>query len=506
MIRHDVGVVRSALFLSLLAQPATSQTTGAITGVVYDSMARKPLPGALVQVVAVEGARYFSNSTTSDSLGRYRLSNVPNGRFMLGFLHPLLDSLGLEPVLHEVVVDGDRVVRSDLAIPSPARMRAAICGAPDDSSRGGAVMGVVRDARDRAPLGRATISVEWLELSLGREGLSGRIASRSETSHDNGWFSVCNVPSPGTVVVTAARGADSTDRVEIDLSTDVFARRELYVGEARSLTRSDSAARQQRVGDGELRGTVVTAENGRPLAGAQVGITDGPWTTANALGEWWLANAPTGTRVLQVRAVGYYPQRIAVDVVRDGPPVRSALPTMRSVLDTVRVTASRLTNKSRGFEERRRSGFGRYLTAEDVVRRQPLVVSDLFHSVGGVRVEPASDPIDGTRILMRGAFGGRCFPAIYIDGLYMSDLSANDIDAIVRPDEVAGIEVYAGVSVPAQFTRGMAGIGRVGELCGSIVIWTRPSPSRMKRMSWGQRALTLLGAGAFAVMIGTLVR
>ena len=506
MTRHRVSVLRSAILLSLVAQPAAPQTTGAITGVVYDSIARKPLAGALVQVVAVQGAKHFSNSTTSDSLGRYRLSNVPNGRFMLGFLHPVLDSLGLEPPLHEVVVDGDRAVRSDLAIPSPARMRAAICGAPDDSSRGGAVMGVVRDAQNRAPLGGAAVTVEWLELSLGREGVSGKIASRSETSLENGWFSVCSVPSPGTIVVTAARGADSTDRVEIDLSTDVFARRELYVGESRLLSRGDSAADQQRVGSGQLRGTVVTAENGRPVAGAQVGITDGPWTTANTRGEWALSDAPTGTRMLQVRAVGYYPQRIAVDVVRDGAPVRTALPTMKSVLDTVRVTASRLTRESRGFEERRRSGFGRYLTQEDVLRRQPLVVSDLFHRVAGLRVERASNPIDGSRILMRGVFSDRCSPAIYIDGFYMSDLSANDIDAMVRPDEVAGIEVYAGTSVPAQFTRGMAGIGRVGELCGSIVIWTQPAPSPKKRMSWGQRALTLLGAGAFAVMIGRLVR
>src|SRR5688500_17459235 len=164
----------AALLVSLLAAagapPLHGQSVGgAISGVVYDSLARKPLPGALVQVVAVEGARHFSNSTITDSLGRYRLSNVPGGRFMLGFLHPLLDSLGIEPLLREVVVGANQSVRSDLAVPSPARMRAAICGAPDDSSRGGAIVGVVRDARGLAPLARVAVTVEWLELSLGRE-------------------------------------------------------------------------------------------------------------------------------------------------------------------------------------------------------------------------------------------------------------------------------------------------------------------------------------------------
>ena len=94
--------MHAVLLVSLLAAagptPLPGQSAGgAISGVVYDSIARRPLPGALVQVVAVEGARHFSNSTITDSLGRYRLSNVPGGRFMLGFLHPLLDSLGIEP-------------------------------------------------------------------------------------------------------------------------------------------------------------------------------------------------------------------------------------------------------------------------------------------------------------------------------------------------------------------------------------------------------------------------
>lgn len=499
---------RVLLLLTLLTTASAARVSGqaaggSISGVVYDSIARRPLPGALVQIVAVEGARHFSNSTITDSLGRYRLSNVPGGRFMMGFLHPLLDSLGLEPLLHEVIVEANRPVRSDLAVPSPARMRAAICGAPDDSSRGGAVIGVVRDARDRAPVAGVAVTAEWLELSLGREGMTGQIASQVDTTRDNGWFAVCNVPSPGTLVLSAARGADSTDRVEVDLLNASFARRELYVGVARTVTTGDTVRRLQRAGDGQLRGVVIAAGSGRPLAGAQVGIADGAWTTANNRGEWSLDAAPTGTRMLQVRAVGYYPQRVTVDVVSGALPVTTALPTMQSVLDTVRVTASRLTRVSRGFEERRRGGNGRFLTQEDIIRRQPLVTSDLFHTVAGLRVEQASDPIDGKRVLMNGMFGDRCSPAIYIDGMYMSDLSANDIDGLVHPDEVAGIEVYTGPWAPAQFTRGMAGIGRVGELCGSIVIWTRPAPLPKKRVSWWQRAFTILGAGALAVLIGT---
>jgi hypothetical protein len=496
--------LRVVLLGSLLAAAGATRLPGqapggGISGVVYDSIAGRPLPGALVQVVAVEGARHFSNSTITDSLGRYRLSNVPGGRFMLGFLHPLLDSLGIEPLLHEVVVGAHQSVRSDLAVPSPDRMRAAICGAPDDSSRGGAIVGVVRDARDRAPLARVAVTVEWLELSLGREGMTGRITSKIDTTRDNGWFAVCNVPSPGTLVISAARGADSTDRVDIDLTSATFARRELYVGASRIVTAGDSVRRLQRAGDGHIRGIVVAAGSRRPLANAQVGIIDGAWTTANSRGEWSIGTAPKGTRLLQVRAVGYYPQRVIVDVVDGAQPITTALPTMQSILDTVRIAASRLTRVTRGFEERRRSGIGRFLTQEDVIRRHPLVTSDLFHTVAGLQVEQMSQK----RVLMNGMFGDRCFPAIYIDGMYMSDLSADDIDGMVRPDEVAGIEVYTRARAPAQFSRGLAGIGHVGDQCGSIVIWTRPAPAPKKRLSWWKSTITILAVGAGAVLIGT---
>ena len=42
---------------------------------------------------------------------------------------------------------------------------------------------------------------------------------------------------------------------------------------------------------------------------------------------------------------------------------------------------------------------------------------------------------------------------------------AQDIDDWVHPNEVAGIEVYAGTVVPPQFQVGLKG-------CGRIVIWT----------------------------------
>jgi hypothetical protein len=209
---------------------------------------------------------------------------------------------------------------------------------------------------------------------------------------------------------------------------------------------------------------VVTVE-GAPLAGALVNIRDGPATRADEQGAWTLVGAPLGTRMLEVRAVGYYPERRGVDVVAGMPPIRTTLPTLKAVLDTVMVTASRVSDRlASGFATRSRTGAGRYLTPEEIARRRPIVTSDLFRNMPGLQVDRSA--LGDTFVSMRGIYAERCSPAIYLDGHYMRELTADDIDGWVAPDEVAGIEVYMQGTVPAQFQPGLSD-------CGSIVIWTK---------------------------------
>ena len=49
-----------------------------------------------------------------------------------------------------------------------------------------------------------------------------------------------------------------------------------------------------------------------------------------------LAEAPTGTRMLEVHALGYYPERRRVDVVASSAPIEVKLSTLKAVLDTVK--------------------------------------------------------------------------------------------------------------------------------------------------------------------------
>ncbi len=295
------------------------QQTSSVTGVVHDSIANRPLAGATVQLVATDTLARFGQTVISDSLGFYSFREVPDGRYTLGFFHPMLDSLGIEPMLRSVTVNGSRSVLTNLAIPSAASLSAAVCGAPSRINSAALLFGIVRDARSHEPVAGVTVAGEWVELSLGSSGVVRRTPRRVVTTRENGWFAICNVPSPGTVTLTASRNADSTDVIEVDVPADGFLRRELYLGDARTAVVNDNARRgdtqttQKRafhVGDGRLRGTVVASNNGKPLVNAQVGITNGPTTRTNERGEWTLTAAPAGTRALEVRAVGYYPARV----------------------------------------------------------------------------------------------------------------------------------------------------------------------------------------------------
>jgi Carboxypeptidase regulatory-like domain/TonB-dependent Receptor Plug Domain len=453
---------------------STLQSRGAtVSGVVHDSVSQSPLAGAIVQLVSPDGSTGFARTTVSDSLGRFTLRGVTEGRFTIGFLHPMLDSLGLDSPLREVSVRGRAPLRLDLAIPSPARIRSVICASPSRGDSSGVVIGFLRDAHTQAPLAGANVNSEWLEITFGPKGLSRRIPHLTTTTGPTGWFALCEVPNTGALVLSANRGADSTDLIELPIPANGFLRHDLYLEVSPPNASPDPAKRTDvnapirvtRSSEGRVSGIVVTAVGAKPIASAAVSIPSGPSTRTNERGEWTLAGAQFGTRVLEVHAVGFYPVRRPVNIIDGSPPVRIALSTFQAVLDTVRVQAKAPGFDQNAFLQRRRSsGGGRFLTPEDITRRHPVVTSDLFRTVPGLDVERSAS--GSTAIKMRGTFEDKCDPAIYIDGAYFSDLSTDDVDDAVHPDEIAGIEVYTGAALPPQFQRALGG-------CGSIVIWTK---------------------------------
>jgi len=255
-------------------------------------------------------------------------------------------------------------------------------------------------------------------------------------------------------------------------------RRELFLGSTLA-----EAPRATETGV-RLSGIVLAGRDGSPLADAQVSIIGGPEARANERGQWAIVSAPVGTRTLEVRAVGHYPVRRAVDVMDGVAPIRVSLVTLKSVLDTMKTVSKRRVNTNlMGFHERRQMGNGQFFGPEDVERLRPLQTSDLFRQVRGLMLDrgQASDlssPFEGraattraapapeNKFVMRGLFAPNCIPTVFLNDHRLNDINAEDLDGFVRPREIAGIEIYSPTQAPAQFQPGLSG-------CGAIVIWTR---------------------------------
>ena len=62
--------------------------------------------------------------------------------------------------------------------------------------------------------------------------------------------------------------------------------------------------------------------------------------------------------------------------------------------------------------------------------------------------------------------GDLCVASVYLDGMYLPALTVRDLDNYVRPEGIAGIEVYSDATVPAAYQRALSG-------CGVIIIWTK---------------------------------
>jgi hypothetical protein len=434
--------------------------------VVYDSLARAPLGGAAVQLVGTANGRQFARNAQGDSLGRFVVDSVPSGKYTLSFFHPVLDTLGIEPTVREITVNAPQALRADIGIPSAKRLRSAICRGAALSDTGGMVVGTVRSASDGAPLSGVAVTGEWLELSVRRNGMQRSNQRIVANTGENGWFAMCNVPTGGAMKLLASKGRDSTSAIEVQVPGEGYARQELYLGATRR----------------PLSGTVST-EDGRPISGARVDIVGEPETRTNEQGRFTMENVPAGTRMLQVRAVGYYPAVRPVDVVAGAPALRVSMTTMKAVLDTIRVTAVSITRGLLGFEERRRSGPGRYITGDQLERLHPNSAEQVFQNVMGLKIS-----VDGSgeRILqMRSLFVGdflhndvqtHCAPAVYVDGFRIPSLMdssmkplplpLSDIDSWIEPNRIGGIEIYQAGQVPSEFAEAMNG-------CGAIVIWRK---------------------------------
>ncbi len=218
-----------------------------------------------------------------------------------------------------------------------------------------------------------------------------------------------------------------------------------------------------------LLGTVIERLGGQPVAGATVELNDRTLGVTDSLGAFDIAGAPVrwGPNQLIVRYLSFG-ETIATDefwVTNPGARLdfSVALDVAPLGLPEIAVPVRSVVLETSGFYERREAGSGVFLTREDIVAKDPRRTEDLFRGMG-----LTTNPLNRAASTFGLADDGEpCTPLFYLDALRMDRVTMRDLNQILDPGDIEGIEVYESVgSLPARFSP-------VGASCGVILIWTR---------------------------------
>lgn len=425
-----------------------------LTGVVYDSISGAPLRGAHVQLLPLDpSGRGERRTTDTDSSGRYQIEGVVAGRYLTGFFHPRLDSLGLEPPSRRVDVRAVAEQELDFAVPSPASVIAAWCGrrAAND---GGVILGYVRDVASTSLLEGATVAARWSAITLGGGGARAGVQETTTRTNATGWFGLCGVPRGAVLLMHAVSDPDSSALLELDVPEHGLLLRDI------TMQRRANAI----VAAPMVTGSVRDA-SGQPLAGARVRLWGSSTETrTDNDGEFRFGTSAAGTQLVDVRMIGFVPTRRVVDVSpATGARVDFTMSDFPTEIDTVRVltAAARRPGNLAAFEHRRSLGHGTFLDADQVEIRRPLVFTDLLRGIPGVTIRTVD--MMTRAVQMRAANGTSCVPALVVDGMRLP-LDDMNVDDVIPADLVKAVEVYPRrIQAPPEYQT---------MDCGSVVVWT----------------------------------
>ncbi len=229
----------------------------------------------------------------------------------------------------------------------------------------------------------------------------------------------------------------------------------------------------------QMTGTVNERGTGAPVPRAAIVVNGNLVAMTDASGTFAARSMTVYTHEnhLSVQALGFHSVEQFFDVGQaeqaDRIHIELSLEPSPVELEPVTIEDAAVARHLRGFERRRREGFGDFVTSEQIEQWNSASTSDVLRRMSGVDV--VGDPESGVRIRIHGA-GYFCRvgagPAIFVDGVLAPNA---ELDFLLQPERIAGIEVYRGpAAVPPEFnvigsqaTQGMSAV------CGVVALWTK---------------------------------
>ncbi|NIM49775.1 MAG: hypothetical protein GTN62_05900 [Gemmatimonadales bacterium] len=230
-----------------------------------------------------------------------------------------------------------------------------------------------------------------------------------------------------------------------------------------------------------VRGVVVNAATGDPVADASVVLLDSKGqirrgTLTAPDGSFSLAIPENDTYTVRVGGAGYstwdsQPMKLRTDEA--------------SELEVRLAPVGGETGWMEAFYQRRATGNGTFLTAQDIQERGGDRFTDIMQHLSGVSVVPLPGSRDYFTVRLagshagaeragvrhRGERSGDCPPQLYVDGKWwgtIDDAGDRGPDFELLPRDLAGVEIYTAAVVPDEFYTGRE------SLCGVIAVWRKP--------------------------------
>jgi CarboxypepD_reg-like domain len=448
------GTPRAGVASAAAVATLHPDTPHRVEGVLVDSLLTdNVLRGALL---ALDGVARVTMTTDA---GTFAFDSVLPGRHRLVVRHPLLDSLGIDTVGVELRIGDDEQV-GHISLPTAQQYANRRCGNRGTSATDGLVLGVVRDALTDEPITDAEVLASWRGSDSAFAGSGLRIRARSRTTVD-GQFAICNAPRFTPIDLWARQVNLDTPHLRIQLGAAIIGAYDISVESALLAVDTTAPGPAAVRGAGVIAGRILTtSEDGLPDVTVQLDDTEKIVVT-DADGRFTIRDVPPGVRTLDIRAIGFRPMRIGVNLRASQRFERSITLDRRvAVLGTVTVRSNAAGSwDSLSFDGRRKRGSGYFFTQESL-----RGISDLgtaLRLVPGIRGRSN----ERTQRLVAGR-GAGCFPAFVVNGVRFE--SGGDIgpEALIRASDVRAMEAYTSrLSTPPEFQRFSD--------CAVIVIWLR---------------------------------
>ena len=141
--------------------------------------------------------------------------------------------------------------------------------------------------------------------------------------------------------------------------------------------------------------------------------------------------------------------------------------------------------------QKQRGGFGHVFTRDVIQERNAIDVVDMMREVPRMSVVPLQGR--GYHVVIRGG-RGTCTPKVYLNGVHANRGTVAQLDDLVRPMDLEGIEVYRGIAeMPGEYYDETH--------CGVILLWTRRDSDGGRPMSWKRILITLGGIGLASLLL-----